>query len=43
MKNIWLRIIYAAHMTLPLAIASAHIERLHPSTVLALRQLFGGS
>jgi hypothetical protein len=40
MKTLWLRLIYAAHMTLPLGLAIAHIERLSPDTVQRLRALF---
>jgi hypothetical protein len=40
MKRLWLRVIYAAHMLAPLALAAAHIERLDESTVRALRALF---
>lgn len=40
MKRLWLRLIYTAHMCVPLSLAVWHIERLSPSTAQALRALF---
>jgi hypothetical protein len=40
MKTLWLRIIYAAHMALPLSLASFHIARLDEGTAARLRALF---
>lgn len=42
MRNIWLRLIYTAHMLAPLPLVTRHIDRLSPDTALALRSLFGG-
>lgn len=40
MRTIWLRIIYASHMIVPLSLVRGHIERLDGATALALRSLF---
>lgn len=40
MKTLWLRIIYTAHMTLPLSLVSLHIARLDIATAERLRALF---
>lgn len=40
MKTIWLRIIYASHMIVPLSLVRAHVERLDDATAIALRSLF---
>lgn len=42
MKTVWLRLIYALHICMPLSLARWHIERLSLETALELRALFGG-
>lgn len=41
--NIKLRLIYAAHMLLPLPFVCRSIERLDEATLQALRSLFGSA
>ena len=41
--NIKLRLIYAAHMLLPLPLVIRSIARLDANTIHALRSLFGGA
>ncbi len=41
MNTVWLRLIYALHICMPLALARWHIERLSPETAGRMRALFG--